>query len=79
MNYKERIVRDPKIMGGKPVIRGTRVTLRTILASLAEGATIVEILEAFPSLTEEDVRAVIAFAAASAQEDMPVSELPNVA
>ena len=79
MNYKERIVRDPKVMGGKPVIRGTRVTLRTILASLAEGATVVEILEAFPSLTEEDVRAVIAFAAASAQEDMPVSELPNVA
>lgn len=37
MDYGARIVRDPKICGGEPVIRGTRVTLRTILASLAEG------------------------------------------
>jgi len=50
---------------------GTRVTLRTILASLAEGATVAEILEDCPTLTEEDVRAVIAFAAASAEEDLP--------
>jgi uncharacterized protein (DUF433 family) len=44
MNYQGRIVRDPKICGGEPVIRGTRVTLRTVLASLAEGSTIEEIL-----------------------------------
>lgn len=62
MDYQNFIVRDPQICGGQPVIKGTRVTLRTILASLAEGATIEEILKDFPTLSEEDVRAVIAFA-----------------
>lgn len=76
MNYLERIVRDPRIVGGEPVLRGTRVTLRTVLASLAEGATTAEILADFPTLSEEDVRAAIAFAAASAQEDLPLTEIP---
>jgi uncharacterized protein (DUF433 family) len=73
-NYQERIHRDPKVAGGQAVIKGTRVTLRTVLASLAEGATVDEILEDFPTLSDEDVRAAIAFAAASAQEDLPVGE-----
>lgn len=60
---------------GQPVIRGTRVTLRTVLASLAEGATTEQILEDFPSLTAEAVQAVIAFAAASTQEDLPIPSL----
>lgn len=47
-------------------------TNRTVLASLAEGATIEQILGDFPTLTADDVRAAIAFAAASAQEDLPV-------
>ncbi len=62
-DYRQHIVRNPKICGGAPVVRGTRVTIRTILASLAEGATASKILADFPSLSEEDVRAVIAFAA----------------
>jgi uncharacterized protein (DUF433 family) len=74
IDYKTRIVRDPKVAGGEVVIRGTRLTLRTLLASLAEGATTEEILHDFPTLTEEDVRAAIAFAAASAQEDLPLAE-----
>jgi uncharacterized protein (DUF433 family) len=78
MNYQGYIVRDPKICGGEPVIKGTRVTVRTILASLAEGASIQEILEDFPTLTEPDVRAVIAFAATSAEEDLPVPSIPNI-
>ena len=65
IDYRQHIVRDPKTCGGQPVIKGTRVTLRTILASLAEGGTVAEVLADFPTLTEEDVRAVIAFAAAS--------------
>jgi uncharacterized protein (DUF433 family) len=77
MNYRARIVQDPRICGGEPVIRGTRVTLRTVLASLAEGDSIESILEDFPTLTEEDVHAVIAFAAASAEEDLPVPEIPH--
>jgi uncharacterized protein (DUF433 family) len=76
MNYRERIVRDPHVVGGQPVIKGTRVTLRTVLASLAEGASTAEILGDFPTLSEEDVRAAIAFAAMSAQEDLPLAELP---
>ncbi len=73
-NYHARIHRDPQIAGGQAVIKGTRVTLRTVLASLAEGATVDEILKDFPTLTDIDVRAAIAFAAASAQEDLPVAE-----
>ena len=76
MNYHDRIVRDPHIVGGEPVIKGTRVTLRTVLASLAEGATTAEILADFPTLTEDDVRAPTAFAATSAQEDLPIAEVP---
>jgi uncharacterized protein (DUF433 family) len=76
MNYRERIVRDQGVVSGEPVFKGTRVTLRTVLASLAEGATTAEILSDFPTLSEEDVRAAIVFAATSAQEDLPLAELP---
>jgi uncharacterized protein (DUF433 family) len=76
MNYQDRIVRDPQIVGGEPVLKGTRVTLRTVLASLAEGATTAELLADFPTLSEDDVWAAIAFAADSAQEDMPLIETP---
>ena len=57
MNYQDRIVRDPQIVGGEPILKGTRVTLKSVLASLAEGATTNEILADFPTLSEEDVRA----------------------
>jgi uncharacterized protein (DUF433 family) len=76
MDFMQRIVRDPGVCGGDPVFRGTRVPLRTVLASLAEGAVESEVLAQFPSLKEEDVRAAIAFAAASAQEDLPVPPMP---
>ena len=76
-NYQKRIVRDPQICGGEPVIRRTRVPVRTILASFAEGDRTDDILKDFPTLTEEDVRAVISFAAASAEEDRPPVPLPR--
>jgi uncharacterized protein (DUF433 family) len=76
--YGDRIVRNPQICGGQPVFKGTRVTLRTVLASLAEGDSIEEILEAFPTLKPADVRAAIAFAAASAEEDLPVPAIPYI-
>ena len=78
MDYRQHIVRDPAVCGGQPIIRGTRVTLRTVLSSLAEGATVSEIVEDFPTLSEDDVRAVVAFAAASAHEDLPVPGLPQL-
>ena len=79
MKYEDRFTRSPGICGGEAVIKGTRITLRTLLASLAEGASVKEILADFPSLTEEDVRAVIAFAAASTEEDLPVPGIPQMA
>ena len=76
--YLKRISRDPQICGGEPVFNGTRVTLRTVLASLAEGELVEEILADFPSLKVEDVQAAIAFAAASAEEDLPLPAVPNI-
>jgi len=73
------IVRDSQICGGEPVFRGTRVTLRTVLASLADGDSVDQIVKSFPTINEEQVKSVIAFAAASAQEDLPLPELPAMA
>jgi uncharacterized protein (DUF433 family) len=73
-----RIVRDRKVCGGEPVFKGTRVLLRTVLASLAAGDATEDILAAFPSLKADDVRAAIAFAAASAEEDLPVAAVPSL-
>ena len=78
MKINERIVRNPDVCGGRPVFKGTRVSLRTVLADLAVGETVESILEAYPSLTSEDVWAAIAFAAASAEEDMPVPDIPTL-
>lgn len=75
---EERIIRDRKICDGEPVFKGTRVTLRTVLASLADGDSAEEILADFPSLKAEDIQAAIAFAAASAEEDLPVPEIPHI-
>ena len=71
MTYQARVTRDVAICGGQPVIKGTRVLVRTVLSYLAQGTPTADILADFPSLTEDDVRAVIAFAAASASEDLP--------
>ena len=76
--YEDRIIRDKGICGGEPVFKGTRVTLRTVLSSLADGDSVDEILADFPSLKAEDVHAAIAFAAASAEEDLPVPEAPHI-
>lgn len=78
MNFREHFVSDPDICNGQTVIRGTRIILRTILASLAEGGSEEEILRDFPSLTPQDLRAVIAFAAASAEDDLPVPGIPTL-
>ena len=55
----ERITVDPKVMVGKPVIRGTRLTVEYILNLLAHGATVEEILEEYEGLTEEDIWACL--------------------
>jgi uncharacterized protein (DUF433 family) len=72
MDYAFHFIRDPEICGGETTFRETRVLLRTVLADLADGATIEQILTDFPSLNDEHVRAAIAFAAAASRDDIPV-------
>ena len=60
-----RIEINPQVMMGKPVIRGTRITVELILNKLSEGATESELLEDYPHLAPEDLRAAIAYGAAS--------------
>ena len=70
-----RVDMNPRVLGGKPVIRGTRVPVEIIVRKLAEGASVAEILGDFPRLTEEDVRAALRFAAdtLSADEIIPLA------
>jgi uncharacterized protein (DUF433 family) len=63
MTTTDRIEIDPKIMLGKPVIRGTRVTVEFLLRKMAEGATEADLLDAYPHLTQADIKAAIAYAA----------------
>ena len=58
----DRIVVDPRVMVGKPVIKGTRVPVDAILRRLAEGMSIDEILEEYPNLTREDISAALEYA-----------------
>jgi uncharacterized protein (DUF433 family) len=62
----------------RAVITGTRVTLRTLLASLAEGSSFDEILKDYPSLSADQLRSVVDFAAATAKEDLPLLAAPTL-
>jgi len=59
----ERIEINPQILAGKPVIKGTRISVELILRMLSQGISVEEILEEYPHLTEEDVKAALAYAA----------------
>jgi uncharacterized protein (DUF433 family) len=63
MNYREIITIEPDKMGGKPCVRGLRITVYDVLDYLASGTTETEILADFPDLTSDDIRACLAFAA----------------
>ena len=66
----ERITLNPRIMVGKPVIRGTRLTVEYILGLLAHGATETEILQEYAGLTREDIQACLLFAAQSLESTL---------
>ncbi len=72
---KNMIVSDPKIMMGKPVIAGTRITVELILEKLAAGETVEQILAAHPRLTEDAIKEALSFAARALKSDIvyPVS------
>ena len=59
----KRVVSDPKVLGGEPRIRGTRIHVAVVLDSLVEGLTPAEIVDHYPPITEDDVRAAVAYAA----------------
>jgi len=65
MTLNDRVEINPKIMLGKPVIRGTRITVELIVRKLSEGAKEADLLDAYPHLTVEDIRAALAYAADS--------------
>lgn len=62
MDYRIYIESNPSIMLGKPVIRGTRLTVELILRKLSEGATTQQLIKAYPALRQEDILAVLAYA-----------------
>lgn len=78
-NWKERISIDPNVCHGKPCIKGTRIWVSLIVDNFAAGANENEILEAYSSLTKEDIRAALAFAAEMSREryiDIPLEKTP---
>jgi uncharacterized protein (DUF433 family) len=63
MTVTDRIEINPKVMLGKPIIRGTRIPIELILRKLSEGATENDLLDAYPRLSREDIQAAIGYAA----------------
>ncbi len=77
-DWKERISIDPRVCHGRPCIKGTRIWVSLIVDNLAFGSTEEEVLEAFPSLTRKNIKAVLAHAAEMAREryvDIPITKM----
>ena len=68
MEFIDRITLNPQVMGGKPCIRGMRVTVGTVVGLLASGQTQEQILKSYPYLEEEDLRAALSYAAWRSEE-----------
>ncbi|HSE58966.1 MAG TPA: DUF433 domain-containing protein [Nitrospiraceae bacterium] len=69
VNWRDHIVCDPQVLGGKPVLQGTRLAVEFVLDLLAAGWDRTAIRENYPNLTEERVRAVLAYAAETFREE----------
>ena len=72
-NWQTRITTDPKVCHGNPCIRGTRIMVSVVLDNLSDGLTAAEIVEEYPALTPDDVRAALGYASelARKEERMP--------
>jgi uncharacterized protein (DUF433 family) len=68
MDWHDRIVVNPKVLVGKPVIKGTRIAVEFLMELLANGWTHQQILESYPHLTEEDIRAALHYAAEAVKQ-----------
>jgi len=73
MNWKERIICDPEILTGKPIVKGTRLGVGFLLEVLAQGWTKDQILENYPQLSDEDLKAVFAYSAARVGNEEVIS------
>jgi uncharacterized protein (DUF433 family) len=74
MDLLARITHDPKVMGGRPCIRGLRVTVGTVVGLLAAGRTVEEILSAYPYLERDDIQAALSYAAWRSDEvELPLT------
>src|SRR5438552_2363542 len=74
LDYRDRIATDPRVMLGKPVVRGTRIPVERVLAHLADIPDLDELFSSFPELTRDDVRAVLAYAQDRVSSAQPNSE-----
>ena len=63
-SYHERIIRDPAVLAGKPIVKGTRISVELILKHLSQNPDTEELLAAYPRLTIDDIRAALAYAQA---------------
>lgn len=70
MNWRERIVIDPNILVGKPVIKGTRLSVEFILDLLAQGWSESEIIENYPGIIQEDIKACFSYASDALKNEM---------
>ena len=70
-----RIIANPGILGGKPIVEGTRLSVEHILGLLASGMSNQEIIADYPDLTEESIRAVLGYAARALQNDIVVDDV----
>lgn len=76
MKQLKRITFNPKVMGGKPCIRGLRVTVGTVVGLVASGHSFADILKAYPYLEEEDLREALAYAAWRVEEiELPIASV----
>jgi uncharacterized protein (DUF433 family) len=74
--YEDRIVTDPRILAGKPVVKGTRISVELVLEQLAYNPDLEELFAAYPRLTRDDVRACLAYAqeAVAIRRSQPMQE-----
>jgi len=74
MTISDRITFDPNVMGGKPCIRGMRVTVGTVVGLIASGHSIENVLEAYPYLEKDDILAALSYAAwRSEEKEVPLA------
>jgi len=75
--YQDRIVRDPKILAGKPVVKGTRVPVELVLAHLAENPDLDDLFAAYPRLKVKDVQACLAYARRAVEKTPSAATRPR--